>query len=399
MSTTETNALRFHWGLDPEIAFLNHGSFGACPTAVLEAQRAYRDRLEREPVTFMMRELDGLIDGARAELAAFLGAEPGDLAFVGNATTGVNAVLRSLELKRGDEILVTDHGYNACSNAVKFVCERAGAKCIVAKVPFPLASPDEVVDAILSEVTPHTRLALVDHVTSPTAMVFPIERIVRELASRGVETLVDGAHAPGMLELDLAALGAAYYAGHLHKWVCAPKGAAFLYVRSDLRESVRPVVISHGANSPREGRSRFHVEFDWVGTTDPTAWIAVKDTLRFFESVLPGGWTEVRARNRALALEGRDALLKALDVPRPIPDGMVGSIASVPLPDGAPESAGGAFDTDPWHRTLFEEHGIEVPIFPWPGPPTRLVRISAQLYNSPHEYQRLAEVLAELAQD
>jgi len=242
------------WDLDPGVRFLNHGSFGACPRAVLEAQSRLQAELEREPVQFMARRLPSYLDDARESLASFVGAAASDLVFVPNATTGVNAVLRSLTFEPGDELLVTNHGYNACSNAARFVCERAGAEAKVAEIPFPLQSEQQVLDAILAVVTPKTRLALIDHITSPTGLVLPIARIVRELRERGVETLVDGAHGPGMLELNLDEIGAAYYTGNCHKWLCTPKGSGLLHVRRDLQDSVRPTVISHGANSPRADR-------------------------------------------------------------------------------------------------------------------------------------------------
>lgn len=372
------------WGIDPEVVFLNHGSFGACPLPVLEKQRALRDRMERQLVKFLGRELEGLLDTARADVAAFVNADPDGLAFVTNATQGINAVLQWLPFAPGDEALTTNQEYNASTNALRAYVERAGGRVVVATVPFPIASEDEVVEAILSRVTDRTRLALIDHVTSPTGLVFPIERIVRALADRGIDTLVDGAHAPGMLPLDLEKLGAAYYVGNLHKWVCAPKGAAFLSVRADRRGGVRPTSISHGANSPRTDRARFRLEFDWTGTCDPTAWLAAPEAIRFMASVLPGGWPEVMERNRRLALDGRRILCSALGVPAPAPESMIGSLASIPLPDG---------DAEALKAALEREWSVEVPIVPWPAAPKRLVRISAQLHNHAAEYEWLAGAL------
>ncbi|HEY3057140.1 MAG TPA: aminotransferase class V-fold PLP-dependent enzyme [Thermoanaerobaculia bacterium] len=387
--------MREHWLLDPEIVFLNHGSFGATPKVVLAKQDEYRRQLEREPVRFMVRELEPLLDAARSELARFIGADAGGVAFVANATAGVNAVLRSLDLDEHDELLVTTQEYNACRNALEYVAQLAGAKVIVVDTPFPVASPDDILKSILDRVTPRTRLLLVDHITSQTAIIQPVERLVAEMTARGIETLVDGAHAPGMLPLDVRSIGAAYYAGNLHKWVCAPKGAGFLYVRENRRYGVRPIAISHGANSSRTDRSRFLLEFDWTGTFDPSAWLAVPEAIRFIGSLAGGGWPEVMRRNHALALRGRDILIRALGIAAPAPDEMLGSMAAVPLPDGKAESAPSLYG-DPLQDALLEQFKIEVPIVPWPQPPKRVLRISAQLYNEESEYVRLAHALLKL---
>jgi isopenicillin-N epimerase len=391
-SSRHTIRLQSHWSLDPAITFLNHGSYGACPLKVLDRQAELRVRIERQPVAFFGRDLEVLWDEARAVIAGFLGAQPDDLAFVPNATTGVNAVVRSLRLQPGDELVTTDHAYNACSNALAYAAEVCGARLSVARVPFPLSGPDEVVDAVLGAVTARTRLVMIDHVTSPTALIFPVKALVAELAARGIDTLVDGAHAPGMVPLEVAELGAAYYTGNFHKWVCAPKGAGFLHVRRDRQEGLHPVVISHGYNVRRSDRSQFRAEFDWTGTSDPTAALSVPAAIAFLSALFPGGLAEVAARNHALALAGRRLLADALGVALPAPDEMVGSMAALPLPD----------DRDPvrvpyvsaLQAWLYDEHRIEVPIFPWPAPPRRLLRISAQVYNTLDEYARLAEVLA-----
>jgi isopenicillin-N epimerase len=380
-----------HWNLDPNVTFLNHGSFGACPKAVLDAQNRWRERLEREPVSFMIRELEGLLAGPRNHLAKLVNADPEDLAFVPNATTGVNTVLRSLRFAPGDELLTTDHAYGACRNALDFAAEQSGARVIAAKVPFPLASPDQVLDAVVSEITPRTRLLLLDHVTSQTSLMFPVARIVRELSRRGVDTLVDGAHALGMLPLDLDALGAAYYTANCHKWLCAPKGSAFLHVRRDRQAQVRPLSISHGASSPRRDRSRFRLEFDWTGTLDPSAYLAVSDAIRFLETLMPGGLPALMAHNHALALFARDTLASALGIPAPAPDSMLGSMVTLPLP--AREGPLPHTGFDPLQEALFHQHRIELPVFAWPSPEQRCLRVTAHAYNSEAQYEQLARIL------
>jgi isopenicillin-N epimerase len=380
------------WPLDPATIFLNHGSFGACPTEVLRHQNALRAEMEANPVRFLSREIDDRLAAARAALAAFVGADADDLAFISNATSGVNAVLRSLTFAAGDELLTTDHAYGACKNTLDFVARRAGAAVVVATLPFPVISAADVVAAVMAKVTDRTRVALLDHITSPTALVLPVEQLIAALGARGVDVIVDGAHAPGMVALDVGALGAAYYAGNCHKWLCAPKGSAFLWVRRDRQEHVRPLTISHGANVTRPGRSRFRLEFDWTGTSDPTAWLTVPKSIEYVGSLVPGGWPALRARNRELALEARRLLCEVTGTAPLCPDEMVGSIASVRLPDGLTANIAWR-RPDPVQARLYERWGIEVPVMSWPAAPRRLLRISAQLYNSRAHYTRLAEAL------
>ena len=388
------------WRLDPSVTFLNHGSYGACPEPILEVQRAWRDRLEAEPVRFLAGDLPGLLAEARVAIGAFLGADPEGLAFVPNATTGVNTVLQSLNFKPGDELLTDDHEYNATINALRAVAARDGARVVVAPIPFPIATAAEARDAILTAVTDRTRLVLVSQVTSPTALILPIAELVAELDRRGIDTLVDGAHAPGMLPLDLDRLGAAYWTGNGHKWLCGPKGSAVLWVHEDRRERIHPLVVSHGANAPLEGQSRFRHEFDWVGTNDPTAFLTLPAAIDWMGQVAAPdgrGWPALMAANRALALEGLDLLARALGVEPPAPDPMLGSMAALPLPGVADEAAAFALAA-----ALETEDRIQVPIGPWPVRAARtdgvdpriLIRISAQRYNEPADYERLAAALA-----
>ena len=386
------------WTLDPSVTFLNHGSFGACPAPVLAVQREWRDRLEREPITFLDRELEGHLDETRVAVGRFLGADPDGLVFVPNATSASNAVLRSLRFEPGDELLTCDHEYNATLNTIRAAAQRDRAQVVLTTLPFPTTGEDELVAAVLSKVTPRTRLAVLSHVTSPTGLILPIERIVRELDARGVDTLVDGAHAPGMIPLAIDELGAAYYTGNGHKWLCGPKGAAFLWVRADRRERIHPTIVSHGANATRTDRSRFRLEFDWVGTGDPTAALTLPAAIDWMAGLDAGGWPAVMAANRALAREARDRLVAALGGTSPVPDALMGSMASVRIP---------TLHTDheaAWlHEALFDEDRIEVPIVPFPVPGARprptdpptsvLVRVSAQRYNDSGDIERLVAAL------
>ena len=387
--------LRRYWSLAPGQVFLNHGSFGACPKPILELQTQLRQQMEAAPVQFLWRHYDDRLQAARTEVARFVGARPRDLVFVTNATTGVNAVVRSLKLRRGDELLTTTHDYNACHNVLVETARQASARLITVRVPFPLRGPSEAVEAVLQAVTPRTRLAMLDHVTSPTALVFPIAQLARELAARGVDVLVDGAHAPEMVPLQVAKLGAAYYTGNLHKWVCAPKGAAFLWVREDKQKEIQPAVISHGHNTPRLGFSSFQDRFDWAGTADPTAWFCAAEAIRWLERLYPGGWPAIRDVNHQLAVSARRLLCERLQLEPPCPESMLGAMATLPLPEpfqGRPKS--GKIEAE--QLRLYDEYGIELPLLRFGSPERRYFRISAHLHNSLADYAYLAEAVRSL---
>ncbi|MBI3706661.1 MAG: aminotransferase class V-fold PLP-dependent enzyme [Proteobacteria bacterium] len=371
-------AIRDRFFLEDGIAFLNHGAYGATPRAVLAAADEWRRRMEAQPARFMQRELPGALRRAAAALGAFVGARGEDLVFVDNATTGVNAVLRSLALGAGDEVSTTTHVYGAVRMPLRHVCAAAGARLVEADVPFPLGSEDEIYSAVAAALTSRTRLLVIDHVTSSTALIFPVARLVALARSRGVRVLIDGAHAPGMLDLDIAALGCDFYVGNCHKWLFAPKGCGFLWAARDGRDRLHPAVISHGYGKG------FLAEFDWTGTRDHSAWLAVVAALEFIARF---GAAEIRAHNHDLLLRAARLLGDAWGTPAGGPPSMLGSMATIrlPLPQEATQANAVAL-----HARLFERHGVEVPIVPFAG--ALWARISAQIYNDLDDYRRLAEI-------
>lgn len=389
--------LAAHWAHDPGVCYLNHGSFGSCPRAVLEAQSRWRDAMEAEGVRFFVEQLRPRMDEARKRLADFVRCDWEGIAFLHNETTVVATVLDNIRFRPGDEILVTSQEYPACRNAVDRAAARTGARVAVAPIPWPVTSEDDVVTPILHAANQRTRLALISHVTSPTGLVLPIKRIVREMKARGVETLVDAAHGVGFMPIDLDDIGAAYYSSNLHKWLCTPKGAAFLHVRRDLRDGFRPLVLSNNATIPIQGRSQFLTEFDFIGTDDYTAFLVIPEAIEFMDRLLPGGWPEVMLRNRDLSFAARDLLCQSLGTPPPAPDSMVGPLASVLLPPLDPESRARLDRTptrfsDPLQDRLVDKWRIQVPVIRVGQ--HRHVRVSAQLYNSIDQYRYLAHALS-----
>lgn len=381
------------WSLAPDVLHLNHGSFGACPSQIIEEQTLLRQQMESNTLRFFEQELPELLETARKALGLFLGAPAQDLVFLDNATTGISTVLSNLDLIAGDRILVTDHGYNACSNAARYFTKRASAEIDLINLPFPGSDANEFIERILGACTSRTRLLLIDHITSPTALIMPLEDIVPAVQQRGIQVLVDGAHAPGMLPLRLTDLGADYYTGNCHKWMCAPKGTAFLYVKPEHQLNLHPLTISHGMNRPVGASTRFRLEFDWVGTRDLTGFLTLPALIEYMGGISNEGWAGIMARNRALALEARDLICQELGLESPCPVDMIGSLATVCLPVPKKGTFIDYHAVDPLKEILRHNHGIEVSLSAWPSPAGRYLRVSAQLYNSLVHYQQLTKAL------
>jgi isopenicillin-N epimerase len=375
-------AVRHEWAIDWDFLTVNHGSFGATPKVVLAAQDKWRQRLEAQTTRFMTeRNLTPMLRTAAERLARFLGVAGKDLAFVVNATQGCNAVLRSLRLAAGDEIAVLSHGYGAVRNTVRYVTERAGGRMVEAVVPFPRPHPDAIVANLQAVLTPRTRLAVLDHITSGSALVLPLRRMVEACHAADVPVLVDGAHGPGQIALDLTALNADWYAGNCHKWLNAPKGSAFLHARPDRQEDLHPVTISHGYNQG------FLAEFDWTGTCDPTAWLCVPDALDFHERL---GGAGMRARNIALAAEGATLLAGRLGTETGAGNELSGSMGVVRLPLSGELTAERAQAL----RRTFLDAGTDVPIHVQAD--AAWMRISAAAYNELEDYAKLADIATQV---
>lgn len=376
------STLRDLFLLRPDVVFLNHGSFGACPRPVFAEYQRLQAELEAEPVDFLhtARSLPARLAAARAELAAFVGAQRDDLVFVPNATWGGNVVARSLALRPGDEVLTTDHEYGAMERTWEFACGKAGARLVRAPLPMPLGDPQEAVEAVWAAVTGRTRVLVASHVTSPTALVLPVAELVARARDSGILTFIDGAHAPGLLPLDLDVLGADFYTGNCHKWLLSPKGAGFLHVRAGAQELVEPLAVSWGWRADAPGPSRFIDEHEWTGTRDPSACLAVPAALAFRRA---HDWDTVAAGCRELALAAREDLLAVVGGPAPCPPRpWLTQMVAVPLPP---------LDAPRLGAALRERHGIEVPITVQAGRPW--LRISVQAYNSRRDIDLLIDAL------
>lgn len=383
------------WALDSKVTFLNHGSFGACPVFILEKQQEYRQMLENEPIRFMITQVETLLHQSKVKIAAMTGADADDLVFVGNATSGVNTVLRSLKFNPGDEIIFTNHIYGACRKALEFIRHQNGVSLVEAMVPFPVDSPGVIIEAIFKKITSRTRLLLIDHISSATALVHPVEILTKELENKGIEVLIDGAHAPGSIPLNIGLTGASYYTANCHKWLCAPKGAAILHVRKDKQKTIYPLTISHAGYDAESFSERFF----WPGTWDPTAYICAGDAVEYMSSLMPDGWRGIMERNRQMCLSARSAICDELGIQKPCPDEMIASMATIPLPPPGNEFPHDYKSFSTLQENLFSKFGIEIPVWNWNQPVSRLTRIAVQLYNHREQYEYLGKALKELIQN
>jgi isopenicillin-N epimerase len=384
---SDRSNLRAQFLLGPDMTFLNHGSYGACPRPVFETYQRWQRELEQQPIEFLTRRAAGLLAGSRAALAAYLGVSRDDLVYFPNPTTALNMVARSLTLSPGDEILTSDHEYGAMDRTWTFICRETGAKYVRCPIPLPATSHADFVERFWSQVGPRTRAVFLSHITSPTALAFPAAEICRRARAAGILSIIDGAHAPGQVPLDLTALDADVYAGACHKWLCAPKGAAFLHAKPAVQEWLEPLVVSWGWGddtiAPRSGMGTRFVSFhEWQGTRDIAAFLSVPAAIRFQAE---HDWPTVRAACRALLVETLrrvEALTGLAPVCPDSPDWFT-QLATTPLPDGV--------DADALKRRLWDEFRVEVPVMQWNG--RKLLRLSVQAYNTEADADRLIEAL------
>ena len=372
---SDDTGLRAEFLLDPEVTFLNHGSFGACPRAVLERYQEWQLELERQPVLFLARRIDGLLEEARTALGAYVGADPDDLVFLPNATSGVSVAAWPLGLQPGDQVLSTNLEYGALDLLWEHVCGDFGARYVRTPIPLPLASEDEFVETVWAGVTPRTRVLFLSHHTSSTALSLPVAELCRRARERGIRTVVDGAHVPGHFPLDLRELDVDFYAGNCHKWLCAPKGAGFLYVRRELQRDVHPLVISWGYKGDAPTFVERHEE---QGTRDPAAYLTVPFAIEWQRD---HHWDDVRARCHGLARRAASGLGLPALVPGNRHD-LFGQMVSLRLPDDAPANL---------KERLYDEHRIEIPVTE--SDAGRLIRASFQGYNDEGDLERLRAAL------
>ena len=377
--------------LDPDVVFLNHGSFGACPRPVFEDYQRWQQKLERQPVAFLGGGLPALLRTPREVLAKEMGTSPDNLAQVINATTGLNVVIRSLDLHEGDEILTTDHEYSALDKTWAFVARKSGAKIVVVKVPLPLTSAQAFHDTLVAGMTARTKVVFLSHITSPTALLFPIESVIVEARKRGILSVIDGAHTPGHIPLNLDELGADFYSGNCHKWMMAPKGSGFVHARPEWQAMLDPLVISHGWTADNKqpgvrgpfGNSAFVDEIEMQGTRDPSAWLAVPAAIAFRRE---HDWWKISADCHRLAQDTAARLREITGLPAlSSPEFSAPQMVAMPIPPCDPIAV---------HDQLLSKYGIEIPVFEWQG--HFIARLSCQGYNTAAQMDVLIGALCDL---
>jgi isopenicillin-N epimerase len=377
------SSLKEYFLLDPNIVFLNHGSYGAAPKPVFEAYQNWQRRLERQPVLFLGRELPELLHASRIALGKYLNADADDLVYIPNATHGVNIVASSLQFKPGEAVLTTDHEYGACDYTWDFVCGKMGAKYIHQPISLPVGAEDEVVEQFWQGITPQTRVIYLSHITSPTALRLPVEKICRRARNAGILTIIDAAHAPGQIAVDLQLLGADIVFGNCHKWMLAPKGAAFLYVRRDIQNLINPLIVSWGMNPTPDiaTGSRFIDILQWTGTKDPTAALTVPTAIQFMED---HDWENVRYECHMLLRQAIERIcdLTQLSPLYPFASNFYSQMGIAPLPK---------CDLTLLKSRLYDEYQVEVPLTQWQD--KQFVRISIQGYNTQKDVDALVDAL------
>jgi isopenicillin-N epimerase len=371
--------------IDEGVIFLNHGSFGACPRPVFQTYQAWQSRLEEQPVEFLGRQATKLMSDAREKLAAYLNTVPDNIVYFPNPTTAINMVARSLDLQEGDEILTTNHEYGAMDRTSRFLCSKSGAEYLQLPIPFPMSNHADFVETFWEGVTPQTRVVFFSHITSPTALIFPAQEICRRAREAGIISIVDGAHAPGQIPVDLTAIGADIYTGACHKWLCAPKGSAFLYANPKLQPLLEPLVVSWGYEAEEPGPSQLIDYHEWQGTRDLAAFLSVPTAIQYQEE---NNWKEIRQRCYLLAHNAHRDIsdLASLEPLSPNNHEWLGQMVALRLPQ--------ATDPDRLKERLYGEYRIEVPALLWNDTP--LIRISFQAYNTQEDLDTLLNALQEL---
>lgn len=378
------NSAKSFFQLDPEVAFLNHGSFGAVPLQVAEVQREWQRKMERQPVEFLGRKINGYLCEARGKIGPYLGTDKNNLVFVPNATHGINIVAHSLHLPPGSEILTTDHEYGAMDRTWHFNAKSTGWIYRTCQISLPVSDPEELVNGIFSNVTEKTRVIFLSHISSPTSIIFPIREICQRARELGILTVIDGAHVPGQLELNLEELGADFYAGNFHKWLCAPKGAAFLYARPDLQPKIDPLVVSWGYESLTPGISTFQDYLEWTGTQDFSAYLSVPAAIDFQAE---HQWNDVRAQCHELASQTWREWAHLSHLPQLYANAnWFGQMVTLPIQ--------AKFPADELKAKLLDQFGIEIPVIEWSN--RLFLRLSVQAYNTQAETDHLIQALTTL---